>query len=193
ASRYRPGDLGAIFWEPPAAVDGQIVDPKLYPELSEQYWDVAADHPLLLAEVKAESFWTLLGTEETDYFFHDSVAENPFGLRLQPQFAGIREVLSTVGRKTSWSPLRWIAGVHLVWLGANVLWIAALARRGRRKLALLLLVPLAYSLSYLLATTVQDYRFLYPSTLFVQCFTLAAALGGLAAYLRPQSPSGRRP
>ncbi|HSN89198.1 MAG TPA: hypothetical protein VL025_20705 [Thermoanaerobaculia bacterium] len=194
ASRYRPGDLGAIFWEPPAAVDGRIVDPKLYPELSEQYWDVAADHPLLLAEVKAESFWTLLGTEETDYFFHDSVAENPFGLQLQPQLASVRERLFDLGRKTAaGGVLRWVAGVHLLWLAANVLWIAALARQGRRKLALLLLVPLAYSLSYLLATTVQDYRFLYPSTLFVQCFTLAAALGGLAAYLRPQKPSGRRP
>lgn len=192
-TRYRPGDLGSIFWEPPAAVDGKIVDPGLFPELSDQYWGVAADHPLLLAEVKAESFWTLLGTEETDYFFHDSVAENPFGLRLQPQFAGVREVLSTVGRKVSWSPLRWIAGVHLVWLGANVLWIAALALRGRRALALLLLVPLAYSLSYLLATTVQDYRFLYPSTLFVQVFTAAAGLGRIAIYFRPQKPSGLRP
>lgn len=183
SSRYRPGDLGALFWEPPTAVDGKIVDPGLFPELSDQYWDVAADHPLLLAEVKAESFWTLLGTEETDYFFHDSVAENPFGLRLQPQFAGLREVLSTVGRKVSWSPLRWIAGVHLVWLVANVLWIAALALRGRRTLALLLLVPLAYSLSYLLATTVQDYRFLYPSTLFVQVFTAAAGLGRVASVI----------
>lgn len=177
ASRYRPGDLGSIFWEPPAPVDGRITDPGLYPELSEQYWGVAADHPLLLAEVKAESFWTLLGTEETDYFFHGSVADNPFGLRLQPQLAGVREALTTAGRKVSWSPLRWIAGVHLVWLLANVLWIAALALRGQRTLALLLLVPLAYSFSYLLATTVQDYRFLYPSTLFVQCLTVAAALG----------------
>ena len=191
-TRYRPGDLGSIFWEPPAAVDPRIVDPRLYPELSEQYRDVVTDHPLLLAEVKAESFWTLLGTEETDYFFHDSVAENPFGLRLQPQFAGLREVLSAWGRKTAGSPLRWIAGVHLVWLVANVLWIAALALRGRRTLALLLLVPLAYSFSYLLAATVQDYRFLYPSTLFVQCFTLAAALGGIAT-LRPRPPARPSP
>ncbi|HKV06804.1 MAG TPA: hypothetical protein VJ725_01615, partial [Thermoanaerobaculia bacterium] len=80
-----------------------------------------------------------------------------------------------------------------VWLVANVLWIAALALRGRRELALLLLVPLVYSFSYLLAATVQDYRFLYPSTLFVQVFTVAAILGGVGCYFRPQNPSGRRP
>lgn len=192
-ARYRPGDLGSIFWEQPVAVDPRILDPKLSGELGEQYRDVAEDHPLLLAEVKAESFWSLLGTEETDYFFHDSVMENPFGLQPQPQLAGAREKLVAWGRETAAGGLRWIAGVHLVWLVVNVLWIAALALRGRRELALLLLVPLAYSFSYLLAATVQDYRFLYPSTLFVQVFTLAAGLGWMAAYLRPQNPSGRRP
>lgn len=193
AARYRPGDLGSIFWEEPVAVDSYIIHPKLHGELAEQYRDVVTDHPLLLAEVKAESFWTLLGTEETDYFFHDSVPENRFGLRLQPQLAGVRETLSAWGRRTAAGGLRWIAGVHLVWLAVNVLWIAGLALRGRWTLALLLLVPLAYYLSYLLAATVQDYRFMVPSTLFVQCFTLAAALGGLPSYFRPQNPNGRLP
>lgn len=192
-ARYRPGDLGSIFWEEPVAVDPRVFHPTLHGKLEEEYWDVVTDHPLLLAEVKAESFWSLLGTEETDYFFHDSVAENPFGLRLQPQLAGVRETLSAWGRWTAGGGLRWIAGVHLVWLVVNVLWIVALALRGRWTLVLLLLVPLAYSLSYLLAATVQDYRFLYPSTLFVQCFTVAAALGRISTYFRPQNPNGRRP
>lgn len=183
-ARYRAGDLGSIFWEEPVAVDPKIMDQALHGELEEQYRDVAMDHPLLLAEVKAESFWSLLGAEETDYFFHDSVAENPFDLRLQPQLTGVREKLSAWGRWTAGGSLRWIAGVHLVWLAANVLWIVALALRGRWTLALLLLVPLAYYLSYLLAATVQDYRFLYPSTLFVQCFTVAALLGGVASRRR---------
>lgn len=191
-SRYRPGDLGSIFWGKPA-VDPTILDGSKTDRLEEEYKDVVMDHPLLLAKVKAEAFWSLLGTEKTYYFFQDSVAENPYGLRAQYQLGGVRDRLIGLGWDTAKGNLRWIAGVHLVWLAANLFWIVLLVRQGRRRLALLLLVPLAYYLSHLLAVTVQDYRFMYPSTLFVQGFTVAAALGGLAASLRPQMPSGRRP
>ena len=41
---------------------------------------------------------------------------------------------------------------------------------------MLLLLPLGYYLSYLVATPVHDFRFLYPATVTVQCLTLSAAL-----------------
>ena len=55
-------------------------------------------------------------------------------------------------------------------------------------LAGVLLIPLGYYLSYLLATPVHDFRFMYPSTLMVQCVALAWLIGGLA-----QKPTGRAP
>ncbi len=92
--------------------------------------------------------------------------------------------------------LRWISGVHLVWLtvcGAEViallgLW-AASRRAEYRRLAWVLLIPLGYYLSYLFAAPVHDFRFMVPSTVMVQCVTLAAAAGHFLA----QKPAGRAP
>ncbi len=92
--------------------------------------------------------------------------------------------------------LRWISGVHLVWLavcGVEVialLGLWAVSRQERyRRLAWVLLIPLGYYLSYLFAAPVHDFRFMVPSTVMVQCVTLAAA----AAYLLAQKPAGRAP
>ena len=52
----------------------------------------------------------------------------------------------------------------------------------------MLLIPLGYYLSYLFAAPVHDFRFMYPSTLAVQCVTLSWMLGGFA-----QKPTGRLP
>ena len=71
---------------------------------------------------------------------------------------------------------RWIFGAHLVWLLANVAWIAGLVVRSASGSG----VPLAYAASFLAAAPVHDFRFLYPSTLAVQCLTVAALLGWLA-------------
>jgi hypothetical protein len=206
--RYRPGDLGSIFWEPPVVLDPAIMMAPLHEELSAEYRKAALEHPLDLAEVKAESFWSLLGTEQTAYFFHDTVVENPFGLTLNGRFEALREPwIAFTRRAVAGGALRWVVGVHLVWLAANLLWIAGLALRSRRSpagwrllsLALFLTVPLAYYLSYLLAATVLDFRFLFPATLMAQCLTLAGLLGmlgaGAAAGIGPprQNPNGRAP
>ena len=57
-----------------------------------------------------------------------------------------------------------------------------------RILAWVLLIPLGYYLSYLFATPVHDFRFMYPATLMVQCVALSGLIGGLA-----QKPIGRVP
>jgi hypothetical protein len=43
-----------------------------------------------------------------------------------------------------------------------------------------LLQPLAFALSYLLATPAPDYRFLYPSTLVIQCVVLSWAFSWIS-------------
>jgi hypothetical protein len=188
-ARYRPGDLGSVFWEEPVILDPQIMREPLREELAAEHREAALDHPLLMAEVKAEAFLGVLDTGQTYYFIHTGLQENPYGLKLNERFQGIRERWGRwTGRAVEpANPLRWIVGVHLVWLVANGLWIAGLFRT-RRSLAVFLVVPLAYYLSYLLAATVPDFRFMLPATLMIQCLTLSGAAGALA-----QKPTGRAP
>jgi hypothetical protein len=178
-------------------VDRHILDGPLHEQLAAEYRAAVLEHPLLLAELKVEAFWHLMGPDGTFYFFHGTAIPNKFGLVLEEPLRPFREDLVELGHDVEKGPWRWVAGVHLIWLAANVAWIAVLLVRwwrtgeGRfRSLALFLLVPLAYYLSYLLAAPVPDYRFMYPATLAVQCVTLSWALGGLA---QKSKPTGRRP
>jgi hypothetical protein len=190
-ARYRPGDIGFIFWDQPSPVDTAMrLD---YPRLRAEYLKAVRSFPGELARVKLTAFKTLLGIDQTSYFFHGTIVENPYGLRLNDRFARVRRSLTWRVAAAGESPvLRWIGGVHLVWIGVNVLWVAVLlAMPGGgqyRFLACLLLAPLGYYLSYLAATPTHDFRFMYPSTLMIQCVTLSWLLGGLA-----QKPTGRVP
>jgi hypothetical protein len=188
-TRYRPGDLGSVFWEEPVILDPGIMGEPLREELVEEHREAALEHPLLMAEVKAEAFLGVLDTDRTYYFIHNGLQENPYGMKLNERFQEVRDRMAAVANRTvePGNPLRWIVGVHLVWLLANVLWIAGLLR-SRRSLALFLFVPLTYYLSYLLAATVPDFRFMLPATLMIQGLTLAGAAGLLA-----QKPAGRAP
>lgn len=185
--RYRPGDMGSIYWEKPALVDFSIFKGRRE-VLLDEYRRAARRFPLLLARVKLEAFWPLLQFERTAYFFNEGLPPNAYGLALNERFRGFREGLEEwVGTLGEDPVLRWISGVHLVWMIANAAWVAALLARARRagdrglsSLAVFLLVPLAYSFSYLAASPVPDYRFLYPSTLTVQVLTLAWLLHGRA-------------
>lgn len=187
-ARYRPGDIGFIFWDHPSPVDPAIrLD---YPRLRAEYLRAAWEFPGLLATVKLRAFATLLGLDRTFYFFHSTIVGNPYGLALNGRFAPLRQRLVEVTQRVAEHPvLRWVSGVHLVWIVVNLLWVIGLLPFPRyRFLACVLLIPLGYFLSYLLATPMHDFRFMYPSTLMVQCVTVSWALGGLA-----QKPAGRAP
>jgi hypothetical protein len=71
---------------------------------------------------------------------------------------------------------------------AAVVGLAVISWRFRkakyRDLAAVLLLPLGYYLSYLAATPMFDFRFMYPSTLMVQCVALSWLLG-LLPWTRP--------
>lgn len=186
-SFYRPGDLGPIYWQEPRPVDPAFFAD--YAALKAELVHAAREVPLELAEVKAEAFVTLLGIDATFYFVHTTMTENRYGLTLNRRFERPRRWLTDrVGMVAAHPVLRWISGVHLVWLVAGILWIVGLLVARRRLLAFVLCVPLGYYLSYLLAAPVHDFRFMYPATLAVQCVTFA----GLAALI-PQKPSGRAP
>jgi hypothetical protein len=193
AKRYVPGDMGRSFPR------GILVRDEDAAALRGEYLRALRRFPGPLARVKIEAFAPLLDPSGARMVIYRGMDANEFGLRLNPRFAAVREWMT---RATVWagekSPfLRPLVGSHLIWFGLNVLGIAfLLVSRGRRPLALMLLLPLAFSLSYLLATPEPDYRFLYPSTLVIQCVVLSCAfscafswiLGGLA-----QKPTGRAP
>ena len=80
------------------------------------------------------------------------------------------------------------AGMALVTVMGTASAVAHERAWNAKTIACLLLAPLGYYLSYLAATPEHDFRFMYPSTLMIQCVALSAALGGLA-----QKPTGRAP
>jgi hypothetical protein len=200
-ARYRPGDVGFIFWDVPSPVDPAIrLD---YPRLRGEYLRAVREFPGVLLGVKLRAFATLLGLDRTFYFFHGSIVANPYGLKQTGHLAPLRQLLiATAGGVAADPVLRWVSGVHLVWIAVDLLWVTGLLaaswgapeerRAGYRFLACVTLIPLAYYASYLLATPMHDFRFMYPSTLMAQCVTLSWglgwALGGLA-----QKPTGRAP
>lgn len=192
-ARYRAGDLGSVFWEEPRLVDPGMVAREHRPQIRAEYRRALLSYPGVLVRLKLAAFWELLGTEKTFYFFQDRIAENPYGLALHERSAGARDWLARSAKGTSESPWRWLWGVHLVWLLANLAWLAGLLAaawrtgEGRlRSVALSLLVPLGYALSYLTAAPVHDFRFLYPSALVIQVLTLTWLLA------QPVSQPGRR-
>ena len=200
--RYRPGDLVSAFWEKPELVDRGMVTLAHRPALHAEYRRALREHPLLLARLKIVGFWRMLGTRRTYYFFQGTLAENRYGLALDGPLPGAREWWTRAAQKTAEGPARWISGAHLVWLLAGVAWMlgllaAAWRRRDGRllSLALVLALPLAYAASYLPATPVPDFRFLYPSTLWIQCAAIAVALSAViaAAARGPRSGAASRP
>jgi hypothetical protein len=171
--RYVPGDLGNSFWAAPA-----VLDPKIQwdgDRLRAEYLRAARGFPGILARVKLEAFGTLLGVHEPLVFFHSTLADNKYGLRLNERFAPARAALAgwtlAAGRSPGW---RLLSGVNVVWLLADCAWIVALVVARRRPLALVPLLPLAFYLSYLPATPSHDFRFMYPATLAVQAITFAS-------------------
>jgi hypothetical protein len=105
----------------------------------------------------------------------------------------VRRRLIDLATNVSLHPvLRWVSGVHLVWMIVDLLAVAGIVARSwrlgearYRYLAAVLLLPAAYYLSYLFATPMFDFRFMYPSTLMVQCVTLSWLLGLIPGINRP--------
>jgi len=182
--RYVPGDMDRSF---PHGLAVRDEDASL---LKAEYLRTVRRFPGLLLRVKIEAFAPLLDPAGVRTLMYRGLDGNEFGLRLNPRFEGVRAALT---RATLWAGeknpvLRWISGVHLVWFAVNVLWVVALlVAAGRRRLVLPLLLPLSFSMSYLLATPEPDYRFLYPATLVLQVMTLAWLLQTVAVWA-----SGRR-
>lgn len=175
--RYVPGNLALTFWSEPPVFDASALwDPE---SLREAYLRTAWNHPLLFVRLKLEAFEPLLGLQGPNFYFYDGISPNEFNLRPNERFAPVRAALAESLRAiTHHRWLRLVSSIHLVWIVIDVVWIAVLlATPGRRSLALVLLLPLAFYLSYLLSAPARDYRFMYPATLVLQAITFAWLFG----------------
>ena len=186
--RYVPGNMALSFWTDPPLLNPEAM--WFGDRLRAEYLRAARELTPLLVKVKVQAFVPLLGLGGPHMLIYQGLHPNELGLRLNPRFAPVRARLGELTVQCGDSPLlRYVSGVHLVWLLAAVLWIAALlASPRRRPLALVMLLPLSFALSYLLAAPAADYRFLYPATLVVQAMTLAW-LPGLALRERRGDPA----
>ncbi|HEY0558377.1 MAG TPA: hypothetical protein VGG20_29265 [Thermoanaerobaculia bacterium] len=175
--RYVPGNMALSFWTAPPLLNPDAM--WFGDRLRAEYLRAARELPGLLARVKLEAFFPLLSVGPPHMFIYQALDANELGLRLNARFAPVRARLGrwTVAAGESLA-LRWISGVNAVWVVAALAWLAALlASPGRRPLVLVILLPLAFALSYLLAAPARDYRFLYPATLSLQAVTFSWLLG----------------
>jgi hypothetical protein len=179
AEHYVWGAVVPLAWSKQKIVRAEFMAAGENPRLRREYWAAVRRHPLDILRVKLRGIRTLMGDQVTAYWFHDKLDPNKFGLVTNAYFHDVREAFTGAAWRVGYSRLRWISGAHVVWLGLNlVLLIGALRglrRADGRFLTPLMLVPLSYYLSYLLATPSHDFRFMYPATLFVQCMLLASA------------------
>jgi len=150
--------------------------------LSREYWGAVRHWPLRVARLKLSAFGRLL--VYTGEWFYPGLDPNAYGLTLNHPLAPVRQRWIERGLAVGASPLRWMFGVHLVWLllGAGLLMVAYRRRRDPRMAlaAAAMAIPLGYAATYLAATPHLHYRFLYPATLWIQIVVLAWLLARVA-------------
>lgn len=114
---------------------------------------------------------------------------NELRLPRNEKMAKVRESMANMATGVAAnSYLRWVFGVHGVWfmvsIGGMLLSLRAWRQRKDGRflvLGLVLMGALSYYLSYLPASPVEDYRFMFPATLVVVIATLSALAGWYTA------------
>lgn len=150
--------------------------------LKEEYYKAIKTHPIQLLHAKIYLFGQMLHPRYWEPIAVScEISGNPMGLKLSDNFVSVREKLCKLNHETAHKKyFNWISGIHPFWLIINVIFLLYFSIKFifRRESSILLtilifLLPLFYYLSYILAATTPDYRFMYPSTLLMQVFTLA--------------------
>ncbi len=164
----------------------------LFPDLQSEYFKVASEYPLLYARVKFLNFLDYVRPDPTRYFFQEKPNPNEPGISYDNQFEWLRAAWFTAVKTAIKSDiLSWLSYVHATWfvidlIATAVCLVLASRLNSRRSLfvGLLFLIPLAYYLSYLIALTGSEFRFMYPSMLIVQVMSLTL-IGSFVFQLAP--------
>lgn len=184
---YMPGVVDPILWYGKVkAVDNTFdIDNKA---LADQYYAFAKKDPFTLIKIKWEAFATMIVLFNKKYFFQPEIYPNSYGLAFNEKYKMLRNSWLTVAENNFYdnngkTTTRFCIDEHLVWIIVNFLVLLFFFRRSRLAnpiLLLLLLIPIGYDASYLLATPANDFRYMYPSTLLMQIITFTLVIGFIA-------------
>jgi hypothetical protein len=164
----------------------KVISPMLHHDINRMfhdYWHVVRHHPLAMVSLKLHAF--SYHFREKGYApFEAYVCANEFNLKIDSSFPKTREWMVAKLLRNFHHPIhRWFFTKHLVWFVVTVatfLTLVAAAWRARSKqrtfLALVVLIPLSYSLGFAIVSFCGDFRYLYPSSLCAQVVTLAVGL-----------------
>ncbi len=190
--RYFFATVGPLIWEQPPIVTPGYVTGGPNDELGREYLLALRRFPRELIEVKLRALVWVSGWYHTPYWFQPRLEPNNLGLAHTATLEPLRHAwVSLAGHVAAHPRLRWVGGVAGVWAAANVvlLLLCVFLRCGtRRAMLLVLLIPLAYYASYVLAAPAQDFRLTYPATLMVQIASLAVFIAAARTVLWRRSP-----
>lgn len=172
-------------WGETAYAELELVKAAPNPDLKHTYFRAMRSHPLLVTYVKLRNFAELINPLKTTEWFPFEITQNDIGLERNHYAAHIHQCFRNLSLQVISHPiLRWISGVHLVWLAfafAGFAIILRLRLKGRISSSwdlflILSLLPVAYTASYLLACPWVAFRYTYPGTLLIQVTLLSAGL-----------------
>ena len=150
------------------------------PSLLHDLWLAATHYPLTYGTIKVLNFWDYIRPRDR-YYYQSFMHSNHLNLSFNPLFAPVRDEFFILLHAVYEHPvLKFVSFVHLPWMLVNLISVV-LCFRYKQKLEQLkilgaiLLIPATYYLSYLLALTASDFRFMYPSTLIMQVLTIGFA------------------
>jgi hypothetical protein len=181
-NRYIAGNASPLFqwWGESIVREGYMGGN--FARLSNEYRQAILTAPgtWLAVKIKAAAASLL---DQTPYWHWNNSDPNPFGIAFSDDLRFIRSSLLAIDSGIQADPvLRFLCGRHLPWLMLNLILIilagiaVGLARtRGSVLLLVLLLCPMAYYVSHLVAVANHDYRYMYPATLLMQILAACAA------------------
>jgi hypothetical protein len=147
--------------------------------LETDFWYIVETQTSTWLTVKFLNFSDYLRPVTYRYFYQaqDLKLLGQAGLVADSRLSTLRTGIYLVLDWASVNPvLRWFSFTHLPWLVMDLLGVivcAVLAKSSIQRdkilfLTLILLIPASYYLSYLIALTASDFRFMFPSTLVMQ-------------------------
>jgi hypothetical protein len=194
-TRYIPGNASQLFewFYEPLRIARKGYMHGDFAQLSGEYRRAIRTAPGTWLTVKFKAAAASLMDQEP-FWHYTTIDPNPWGIAFRDDLRFIRSSLLAIDRGIRDDPfLRSLCDRHLQWFVLNVVFIilagiaAGLTRtRGSILLLALLLFPMAYYVSHLVAVASHDYRYMYPGTLLVQILFACGALERAVRWVHAQ-------
>jgi len=171
-------------------VDPAFAELRLLPSLPQELWLAASHFPGSYLSVKTLNFFDYLRPRPR-YYFQSFLRKNGMGLFMNERFETVRtQYISWLHSIYTHPILKMLSFAHVTWIFANltgILYCFTFKRKSHIYVVLgqILLVPILYDLSYMIALTSSDFRYMYPSTLIMQVMTIGLTFTLFAEKINP--------